>query len=140
MSIGLYMTDLIQPKRKPIFDTFLDHNEPYLPPTTLFNRGKMCYSNVVKTMNQTDQQFRDFLYRSLIRHLTGDWGDICPVDTERNNTIISECGGILKYTDGDIVSYFNYPPDEGMSLYVTTGMPKAHRNSVKTKISIVKEY
>lgn len=138
MSLTAVRPTQTETSKTSMFDTYLNHDEPYLPPTTLFRRGEMRYSDDVKYANKTNQQFRDFLYRCLLRHLTGDWGDICGVDKAANKALISKCDGCLKYMDGEVVSYFNFPADESMSLYIVT---EAHPNSrTTTTVSMVREY
>lgn len=140
MSVALYITDLVQPKKRMIFNTYLDHDEPYLPPTTMFTRGKMCYRPSIKEKNKNDQQFRDFLYKCLIRHLTGDWGDICPVDKGCNDFLINKCGGIMSQADGEIVSYYNHPLDEELSVYVETGKITPRHTVLQTKVSFASDF
>lgn len=106
-------TATLAPKAKQnALDAALSGEVPFLPPTSLFPRGEMVYSRGVKSRHVKDKQFKQFLYRSLIRHLCGDWGDVCGCDLETNAENL-ESGEPL-------VSFYQCGYDPDLSVYIIT--------------------
>ncbi len=49
-----------------------------------FNPGQMVLTRGVYELTTSDERFARHVQRSLIRHLAGDWGDVCEEDREAN--------------------------------------------------------
>jgi hypothetical protein len=50
-----------------------------------FQTGKISFSQGVNEMVNSDTVFALFVIRSLARHSTGDWGQLCAADKKAND-------------------------------------------------------
>lgn len=72
-----------------------------------FELGQLCYTPGAQDVLQ---RFQVNPFQLLTRHVTGDWGDVCPEDAEANNEAIQEGSRVLS-------SYLLPPPfSEGQAL------------------------
>lgn len=104
---------------KNLFQSYLNREQPFLPTTSLFDKGEMIYSPLVSMRYKEDGLFRSYLFRCALQHLAGDWGDICEVDKQANNATIQTLAdtGVLC---APLVSFYQHPLDEDLSLYFIT--------------------
>ena len=49
-----------------------------------FELGQVVATKGVDERMKTDSDFKAFCFKSLARHATGDWGDMCAEDKETN--------------------------------------------------------
>lgn len=101
------------------FQEYIDHVKPYLPSSSLFDRGDVEYEEEVQSLHKADIGFRRFLHRSMLRYLYGDWGDICDVDRKFNNSVVSG----KRNENAVLTALYEYTLDEAANpaiLYVTT--------------------
>jgi hypothetical protein len=57
---------------------------------TKFSLGKIYSSAGVNEMMIRDPSFKQFVNRSLARHVEGDWGDLCEEDKKENELSLRE--------------------------------------------------
>lgn len=129
------------------FARYLNNEEPYLPPTTLFDRGIVDYTDEVKTHNKISPHFRNFLFRALIRYMSGDWGDVCEVDRAWNNSLIKVARKQDKSTTtplttiggNKVEAFYEYREEDWSNpaiVYVTTEFSPVPHSPNKTKVSL----
>ena len=53
-----------------------------------FDPGFVCATRLVADRMDDDEVFDDFVHRSLCRHLSGDWGDLCEDDKALNDEAV----------------------------------------------------
>lgn len=63
-------------------------------PKLKFNPGQMVITAGINE-RMRDIHFAAFVTKCLIRHLTGDWGDLCREDREANETGLKSGGRLL---------------------------------------------
>lgn len=140
------LADLVD--QETTFSKYINREEPYLPPTTLFDRGIIEYTDETRSRHKTDTRFRNFLFRALIRYLSGDWGDVCDVDRTWNNSLVKTA----RKRDADSPSVYNttvggnkveafYEYNDGDSnnplvVYITTEFSPLPYFPNKTKVSM----
>ena len=57
---------------------------------TGFNLGSIACTRGVFERMQKDFEFSEFVKASLMRHLIGDWGDLCVEDRQENEVSLAE--------------------------------------------------
>lgn len=55
----------------------------------LFRTGKTVMTSGVANRAEEDNAFFGFVLDSLVRHVSGDWGDLCDEDKELNDRAIT---------------------------------------------------
>ena len=55
----------------------------------LFSFGQVCLTRAVNDLAADSTPFSQFVTRSLSRHLTGDWGDLCHEDWQANEEALA---------------------------------------------------
>lgn len=78
---------------------------------TKFDLGMLVATRGVDEKCKKDMAFAIFCYDCVLRHQTGDWGDLCDEDKEINELA-------LKTGEDRLFSKYNY--DEDTSVYVIT--------------------
>jgi hypothetical protein len=64
--------------------------------------GKLYTSSGVNSQIAQSSKFAAFVYHSLLRHATGDWGDVSPTDCQENNLSVKKGWRILSaYSSGE---------------------------------------
>lgn len=53
-----------------------------------FETGVICLTRLVSDRMYHDEAFNEFLHRSVDRHLSGDWGDLCEDDKALNDEAV----------------------------------------------------
>lgn len=114
-----FSSSTVSKNDKNLFQLYLNREQPFLPTTSLFDRGEMIYNPLVSVRHREDRLFRNYLFRCALRHLAGDWGDICEVDRQTNNNTLQTMSdtGVLC---SPLVSFYQHPLDEDLSLYFIT--------------------
>jgi hypothetical protein len=69
----------------------MTHTEPANTAPANICQPRFELGQIVSTPGALDACTREHMTRCLARHLTGDWGGICPEDAEINNEALS-CG------------------------------------------------
>lgn len=72
----------------------------------LFDLGQLCYTPGAQ---EVLLRYQVNPFHLLTRHVTGDWGDLCPEDAQTNNNALKEGSRIFS-------SYVLPPIPEGQSL------------------------
>jgi len=90
-----------------------------------FDSGKVVVTRGVNHFMADDEKFAAFVFESLRRHLSGDWGELCNEDKESNE------GALL---DGDRL----------FSAYTSPGLPPiwiiTERDRSSTTVLLPDEY
>lgn len=62
---------------------------------TKFDTGQLVFTRGVMDELDKDMDFRLFVFRSLGRHIKGDWGDLCAEDKRENDFALDKYLRIL---------------------------------------------
>jgi len=63
-------------------------SRPQTSAKTKFDSGKVVVTRGVNHFMADDEKFAAFVFESLRRHLSGDWGELCNEDKEANETAL----------------------------------------------------
>ena len=79
-----------------------------------FKLGKTVTTGGIANEIDDIEEFGVFVYQSLQRHRSGDWGDLDGEDKHTNEV------ALLKGKEGRILSRYNYEPDRSLDIYIIT--------------------
>ena len=81
-----------------------------------FRIGQTLVTNGVNDLIMDDKDFADFVGKSFVRHVNGDWGDLCEEDKEMNEDALA---------NGErLFSKYNYNDD--VSIYIITEWDRSY--------------
>ncbi len=60
-----------------------------------FNAGTLCMTRGVNDRVVDDVRFAEFVESSLVKHLRGDWGDLCEEDKSENEHSLIDGGRLF---------------------------------------------
>lgn len=79
---------------------------------TKFPLGQTVATRGVHETMNNDSKFKDFCFKSLMRHCSGDWGDISDEDKRENDNALEQGERIL--------SAYNYASDNSKKIWIIT--------------------
>ena len=77
-----------------------------------FNPGQIVVTNGVASFIRNVPEFHVFVNKSLVRHLNGDWGNICEEDKAMNDAAIM--------SDVRILSSYEHPVNYDWNIWIIT--------------------
>lgn len=66
-----------------------------------FNAGTLCMTKGVNDRVADDVRFAEFVESSLVKHLRGDWGDLCEDDKLENEHALDDGGRLFSAYGSD---------------------------------------
>ena len=75
-----------------------------------FDLGQIVATAGVHAMKEQDSEFAEFVSKSFMRYIVGDWGDTCEVDAKQNDESVENGERILAV----------YKFNEGISIWIIT--------------------
>lgn len=80
--------------------------------TMLFNPGNIYCTKSIQDFSEVMPEFWNFCTNSLLRHLRGDWGNLCPEDCVMNDNAV--------HSGERILSSYSYPENSELDIWIIT--------------------
>ncbi len=88
--------------------------------TAKFETGEINLSAGVNIRTREDRKFARFVWRSLYRHIAGDWGDVTEKGRANNNLILE------KNLKRDLFSIYENDENPGSNIWIITEADRSH--------------
>lgn len=83
-----------------------------------FNAGSLLMTRGINDKVAHDVKFAEFVESSLVKHLRGDWGDLCEEDKSENEHALIDGGRLFSAYDSDLAKIWIITEADGSATTV----------------------